>query len=78
MPHPQFLGIPAAAPPRILLEIPQDIVRLRRESPALAESWRVAVNKAFRSAFAAGYRAVSFVRDESSESRHLFYVLDRI
>ncbi len=78
LPHPQFLGIPAAAPPRILLEIPQDIVRLRRESPALAESWRVAVNKAFRSAFAAGYRAVSFVRDESSESRHLFYVLDRI
>ena len=78
VPHPQFLGVPAVAPPRLLLEIPQDISRLRRGSPPLAESWRVAVNRAFRASFAAGYRAISFVRDESSESRRLFYVLDRI
>ncbi len=78
VPHPQFLGVPAAIAPRLLLEIPEDIIRLRRESPALAESWRVAVSKAYRASFAAGYQAVSFVRDESSGRRRLFYVLDRI
>jgi predicted GNAT superfamily acetyltransferase len=77
-PHPQFVGIPAAAGASLLLEIPDEIGRLRRESPTLAERWRLAVNQAFRSSFAAGYRAVSFVRDESSGRRRLFYVLDRL
>jgi predicted GNAT superfamily acetyltransferase len=78
LPHPQFVGVPSVGQSRLLLEIPQDISRLRRESPALAESWRLVVNNAFRASFAAGYRAVSFVRDESSGGRRLFYALDRI
>jgi predicted GNAT superfamily acetyltransferase len=60
-----------------LLEIPDDINRLRRESPKLAERWRLAVNQAFRASFAERYAAVSFVRDESSGARRLFYVLER-
>ena len=61
----------------ILLEIPGDIARLRRERPALAEQWRSTVRTAFRTAFDAGYRAVSFVRDESVTPRRGFYVLAR-
>ncbi len=63
--------------PGLLLEIPADIARLRRERPDLAERWRLAVRDAFRSAFADGYRAVSFVRDETVAPRRAFYVLDR-
>jgi predicted GNAT superfamily acetyltransferase len=76
-PIPTFLGMPAAQYPRLMLEIPEDIGRLRRESPATAESWRQAVSHAFRASFAAGYRAVGFVRDESPASRRSFYVLDK-
>ncbi len=63
--------------PRVLLEIPNDIVDLRREQPALAERWRAAVGQAFQAAFAAGYRAVDFVRDDSAGRRRSFYVLER-
>lgn len=65
------------ASPSVLIEIPADIARLRRERPELAERWRSAVRGAFRSAFAAGYRATSVVREESGTSRRVFYVLDR-
>jgi predicted GNAT superfamily acetyltransferase len=62
---------------RVLLEIPDDIARLRRERPGLAEQWRSTVRGAFREAFDRGYRAVSLVRDESGTPRRVFYVLDR-
>jgi predicted GNAT superfamily acetyltransferase len=75
---PRFAGDAVLGPPRVLLEIPRDIVRLRSESPALAERWRLAVNQAFRVAFAAGYRAVSFFRDERSGLVRAFYALDRL
>jgi predicted GNAT superfamily acetyltransferase len=72
------LGVEAEVEaPRVLLEIPLDIARLRRDRPALAESWRSAVRQAFRTAFAAGYRAVQFVREDASGSRRGFYVLER-
>jgi len=63
---------------RILLEIPSDIVQLRREAPMLAERWRSIVGRAFQAAFAAGYRAVYFVKDDSSGQRRGFYVLERL
>ncbi len=74
------LGISEAAfqARRILLEIPDDIVQLRRETPELAEQWRSAVGRAFLAAFAGGYRAVHFVRDDSSGRRRSFYVLQRV
>jgi len=77
-PRPRFAGFPEAGRSRLLLEIPDDIGRLRRESPALAEHWRLEVSEAFRAAFAAGCKAVSFVRDETSGVRRLFYVLDKL
>jgi predicted GNAT superfamily acetyltransferase len=64
--------------PRLLLEIPHDIATLRRDAPELAEEWRVVVGEAFRNAFEAGYRAVHFLRDESSGRRRGFYVLERL
>jgi predicted GNAT superfamily acetyltransferase len=64
--------------PRLLLEIPPDIASLRRDTPQLAEEWRVIVGVAFRKAFEANYRAVHFVRDESSGRRRGFYVLERL
>jgi predicted GNAT superfamily acetyltransferase len=70
--------LPTLHAAQILLEIPSDIGRLRRDAPALAESWRSAVAQAFRSVFAAGYRAVGFLRDDSSGGRRSFYVLQRL
>jgi predicted GNAT superfamily acetyltransferase len=64
-------------PKRVLLEIPVDIADLRREAPTVAERWRTLVARAFQAAFAAGYRAVHFVRQESSGKRRGFYVLER-
>jgi predicted GNAT superfamily acetyltransferase len=63
---------------RVLLEIPGDITRLRRESPAVAERWRMVVCQAFAAAFAVGFRAVHFIRDDSSARRRAFYVLERL
>jgi predicted GNAT superfamily acetyltransferase len=63
--------------PSLLIEIPADIARLRRERPELAERWRLAVRGAFQLAFAEGYLAVSIVRDETVTPRRSFYVLDR-
>jgi predicted GNAT superfamily acetyltransferase len=68
---------PVGTAPRVLLEIPGDIRRLRRDQPDLAERWRVAVGQSFRTAFDAGYHAVHFVRDETAGRRRGFYVLER-
>jgi predicted GNAT superfamily acetyltransferase len=67
--------VPDAA--SVLIEIPADIARLRRERPELAEAWRLAVRQAFRIAFDAGYRAVQVLRDDSSGHSRAFYVLER-
>jgi predicted GNAT superfamily acetyltransferase len=68
----------STGPERVLLEIPVEIAVLRREAPAVAERWRALVGRAFQTAFAAGYRAVHFVRDDSSGERRGFYVLERL
>jgi predicted GNAT superfamily acetyltransferase len=65
-------------PLRILLEIPADFALLRRDTPAMAEQWRALVAQAFQAAFAAGYRAVHFVRDDSLGQRRGIYVLERL
>jgi predicted GNAT superfamily acetyltransferase len=67
----------APAASRVLLEIPADIAALRRDDPALAETWRRAVRKAFKAAFAVGYRADGFVRDDAGASRRCYYLLRR-
>lgn len=50
--------------PRLHLEVPASIRGLLADEPELARTWQHAVRKAFRSAFAAGYRAVGFARGE--------------
>ena len=49
--------------PAALLEIPPDITAIRRDRPDLAEAWTIAVRRAFRAAFEAGYRAEGFLGD---------------
>jgi predicted GNAT superfamily acetyltransferase len=71
------VGIDFASSPSVLIEVPADIARLRRDRPELAERWRLALRGAFRGAFAAGYRANAVVRDDSGTTRRVFYVLDR-
>ena len=59
-----------------LLEIPADITALRKTDPNLAQTWTLAVRRAFQAAFAAGYRAEGFVRAGAKTAG--FYVLRRI
>jgi predicted GNAT superfamily acetyltransferase len=70
--------ISRSAEPRLLLEIPIDIVALRSEDPALAQTWRSLVAQAFEQAFEKSYRAVHFVRDHSSVLPRGFYLLERL
>lgn len=63
--------------PEVFLEIPEDITRLRRESPEQAQAWQQAVREAFLGAFSAGYRAVRFVRHQDGGAKHCGYVLER-
>ena len=65
------------AGPTALLEIPADIASLRRDDPASAEAWTLAVRRAFVAAIAAGYRAEGFVRDPTSAPPRFYYVLRR-
>jgi predicted GNAT superfamily acetyltransferase len=73
-PEPTYAGVPEAAP-GLLLEIPSDINGLRADAPDLAGRWGDAVRQAFLAAFAAGYRAVGFLRDETAQGRRCYYVL---
>jgi predicted GNAT superfamily acetyltransferase len=71
--------LPEQSSRRVLLEIPAEIARLRREQPDLARSWRDAVRLAFAGAFAGGYRGVGFVRDNTESERpgRAYYLLER-
>src|SRR5262249_6999585 len=68
-----LVALPEA--PRVLLEIPGDISRLRAQRPELAERWGQVVRNAFRVAFGNGYRAVGFLREETPEGRRSAYIL---
>lgn len=60
-----------ASSARVLIcQVPEDIVTLRRSDPAAARSWRVAVRRALRGAFDAGYRMIGATRSG-------WYVLER-
>jgi predicted GNAT superfamily acetyltransferase len=61
----------------VMLEIPDDIGRLRSGSPALAEAWRRAAANAFTTLFAAGFEAVDFIRTRSATGPRGYYLLHR-
>jgi predicted GNAT superfamily acetyltransferase len=65
-----------ATPPALLLEIPDQITRLRAEQPALAELWREAVGRSFHWAFANGYHAATIWRDDRQSLRRVYYLLE--
>jgi predicted GNAT superfamily acetyltransferase len=46
-----------------LVQVPDDIVVLRRREPELARTWRYAVRAALRDAMSAGYRVTAVTRD---------------
>jgi predicted GNAT superfamily acetyltransferase len=60
-----------------LLEIPEQIGRLRSEAPEVAERWRKAVAEAFTTLFARGFKAVDFLRIKTADASRGFYVLRR-
>jgi predicted GNAT superfamily acetyltransferase len=49
--------------PPLLLQVPQDIVALRREEPALARAWRLALRETLTGALARGYHIAGATRD---------------
>lgn len=60
----------------VLVEIPEDIDRLRAEDEAAALAWRVSTREAFELLFSGGYTIVGFVH-EGGRSFHLFEREDR-
>jgi predicted GNAT superfamily acetyltransferase len=63
--------------PRALLEVPVAIHHLRAIDASEADRWRVAVREAFQTAFAAGFRAVGFLRFNAEGSDRAYYILSR-
>jgi predicted GNAT superfamily acetyltransferase len=54
----------------LLCQVPEDIVEIRRSQPQRAREWRMAVRKALKGAFEAGYRVTGVTRTG-------WYVLER-
>jgi len=57
--------------------VPTDLERLRSADPAYVTAWRETTRAAFLAAFAAGYRAVGFVRHATRQGPRAFYLLQR-
>jgi predicted GNAT superfamily acetyltransferase len=62
---------------RVLIEIPEDIGRLRGHAPERAERWRQAVTAAFTRHFASGFAAVDFLRVRGGDAARSGYLLTR-
>ncbi|WP_337173406.1 hypothetical protein [Paludisphaera sp.] len=58
------VAVPAPAGDLLWLPIPRDVANLRRDAPELSEAWRKAVRQAMTAAFAAGYEAAGFLRED--------------
>ncbi|MFO0888152.1 MAG: hypothetical protein U0790_03285 [Isosphaeraceae bacterium] len=61
----------------VFVEVPAGIARLRQHDSEAAESWRLAVRRALRDCFAAGYVAVGFSRGKIDDVDRCGYVLVR-
>jgi predicted GNAT superfamily acetyltransferase len=62
--------------PRLLVEIPESIVRVRDASLAIAHAWTLHVRRIFESYFRRGYVATDVLADESRGERRVFYLLE--
>ncbi|WP_240907010.1 hypothetical protein [Paludisphaera rhizosphaerae] len=64
-------AVAAPAGDRLWLPIPRDAAALRKTDHQAAEAWRKAVRQAMTSAFAAGYEAAGFVRDDENRCGYI-------
>jgi predicted GNAT superfamily acetyltransferase len=64
----------AADPPAVRLEVPPDILEVRRRAPEEAARWRASTRHAFETLLARGYEVAGFHRGAGARS---FYVLTR-
>ncbi len=62
---------------KILLEIPTDIQTIKDTDQDLALAWRVNVRKAFAQIFEAGYRICDIVKEPTSPTARIYYVLEK-
>ncbi len=62
--------------PRLLVEIPDNIVRVRDASLATAHTWTLQARRIFENYFRRGYVATDVLADESRGDRRIFYLLE--
>jgi chorismate synthase len=62
---------PPAAESHLLVEIPSDFQRIKRDDRPLALDWRIAARGVFEGAFAQGYAAVEFLRGADGRGAYL-------
>ncbi len=62
---------PPASESHLLVEIPADFQRIKRDDRPLALEWRIAARGAFEGAFAQGYAAVEFLRSGTGRGAYL-------
>lgn len=63
--------------PRIAVEIPSDINRLKKHSPTLARKWRRITRKIFLHYFEKSYIVTGFISQKSYNQRRSFYILEK-
>ncbi len=68
-PLPEPKADPSSIAPRLLVEVPESIERLKREDPELALAWRDAARASFESLLGAGYRVTAFHRRPAAHHR---------
>jgi len=59
----------------VVLPIPEDINKLRKEKPELAYKWRMVTREAFERLFSQGYIATDFSSERRGEERKNAYIL---
>jgi predicted GNAT superfamily acetyltransferase len=71
----QEIADAATANAVIEVEIPMDLPRIKSRDPDLARAWQQSVRTWMLAAFARGYVACDFVREQDADAAHGFYVL---
>jgi predicted GNAT superfamily acetyltransferase len=61
--------------PVVRVEVPDDILGVRRRSPEQAARWRGSTRQAFEALLDRGYRVETFYREGAGEGARAFYVL---
>ena len=66
-----------AGPAILRIDIPPSLPAVKAHSDELARSWQLAVRDAFQQAFAAGYVAMNFDREQTPDGPRTCYILRR-